>query len=107
MNSGKYFSNNLNLEIGTIRLSAEHLDLLNSMDQSEDMDAKFIVYLLTILFDKSELIAGSFGGTKSNFNGKSHNQLNEKKIKFIEGIMSNNEKKLFNRVRWYFIANWK
>lgn len=62
------------------QLEAEHIERLNNIEE----DSEFIYYLLDTLFEKDELIEGSYGGRKSNFNGIAHEKLDPVKMDFIK-----------------------
>lgn len=63
-----------------IQLEAEHMERLANIED----DAEFIYYLLDALYDKEELLEGSYGGRKSNFNGIVHEMLDPVKMAFIK-----------------------
>lgn len=62
------------------QLEAEHMEHLNDIKE----DSEFIYYLLDTLFEKDELVEGSYGGRKSNFNGIVHEKLDPIKMNFIK-----------------------
>lgn len=48
-------------------------------------DGTFVSYMLDIAFGKSILMASSANGGASHYNQKSHNALDETKLKFVKG----------------------
>lgn len=55
-----------------------------SINNSVQQDSIYISCLLDEVFTVKELQEGSFGGTRSNYNGQCHNPLDMKKLEFVE-----------------------
>lgn len=67
------------------QLEEKHMIKLAEFETTEIADSKFVYYLLDALYDKEELKSSSFRGSKSNFNGISHEQLDPMRLSIIEG----------------------
>lgn len=78
--------------LSPIQLETTHMEALDEFGDAEDEDQAFIYYLLDAHFDKEELRISSYGGSRSNYNGTSHEQLDETVMKFIEGKTMQNRK---------------
>lgn len=62
------------------QLEAQHMERLASIKE----DSEYIYYLLDTLYGKEELLEGSYGGGKSNFNGIAHEKLDPARMAFIK-----------------------
>lgn len=68
------------------QLEEKHMIKLAEFGTTEIADSKFVYYLLDALYDKEELKSSSFRGSKSNFNGICHEQLDPMRLSIIEGM---------------------
>lgn len=66
-------------------ISKIDLEMLKRIKKSAKNDSKYVFKLLYLLFTTDELRESSFGGAKSNFNGKQHKQLDPAKVKKMQG----------------------
>lgn len=69
--------------IGLMPIKEELRVQLEKIDSSPKNDSQYINCLVNHLFTPEELRNGSFGGNRSNFNGKSHSALNTTKLDMI------------------------
>lgn len=76
------------VNMSPIQLESKHMEALGEFGDSEDEDQAFVFYLLEAIFEREELQNGSYGGTRSNNNGASHEQLDPTKISFIQGTFA-------------------
>lgn len=79
-NGSRYYMNSsITITLGQIRK-------IKAMNKSAQFDAKFVSYILSVVFGDDVLRISSAKGSGSNFNGKRHMPLNAIKLSLVESM---------------------
>lgn len=70
----------------SIAITQHQIRKLNAMNKSTEFDAKFVSYILAVVFGDDVLKISSAKGRGSNLNGKRHMPLNAIKMSLVESM---------------------